>query len=97
MLVDFYCSGRDALYVCCGWCMPDGAFPLSGVIVNNIKLFGRIDLNLLTLPASFCAPSGWGLVGFFLYVILDSQSVLCTVWFVCLLGLGFSRPFLWRV
>ena len=69
MLVDFYCSGRDALYVCCGWCMPDGAFPLSGVIVNNIKLFGHIDLNLLTLPASFCAPSGWGLVGFFLYVI----------------------------
>ena len=59
MLVDFYCSGRDALYVCCGWCMPDGAFPLSGVIVNNIKLFGRIDLNLLTRPAP-CIPVGLG-------------------------------------
>ena len=52
VLVGFYCSGRVVSYVRHGWCMPDGAFS-SGVIVNNSKLFGRIDLNLLTWPASF--------------------------------------------
>ena len=42
VLVDFIHFGCDTPYVYRGWCMPDGAFS-SGVIVNNSKLFGRID------------------------------------------------------
>ncbi|WP_204370974.1 hypothetical protein, partial [Corynebacterium aurimucosum] len=65
MLVDFYHFGCDTPYAYRGWCMPDGAFPLSGVIVNNIKLFGHIDLNLLTLPASFLPRRVGGWLDFF--------------------------------
>ncbi|WP_158010557.1 hypothetical protein [Corynebacterium sp. HMSC034H07] len=42
LLADFYHFGCDTPYAYRGWCMPDGAFPLSGVIVNNIKLFGHM-------------------------------------------------------
>ena len=69
MLVGFIHCGRDALYVCCGWCMPDGAFPSSGVIVNNISCLGVNDLKSSDFASLLFAPSGWGLVGFFLYVI----------------------------
>ena len=40
VLVDFYCSGRVVPYVWHGWCMPDGAFPFSGVIVNILSCLG---------------------------------------------------------
>ena len=62
--------GRGALYVCCGWCMPDGAF-FERRHCKHFKLFGRIDYFLLTRPALVFVPRRvWGLVEvYFLYVI----------------------------
>ena len=46
----------------------------SGVIVNNISCLGVLFKNLLTWASLLFAPSGWGLVGFFLYVIFGCAS-----------------------
>ena len=64
LLVDFICFGRVVPYVWHGWCMPDGAFPFSGVIVNNISCLG-IWFKSSNGPASFLSSSGWGLVWIF--------------------------------
>ncbi|MTE11041.1 hypothetical protein FKE98_11840 [Corynebacterium aurimucosum] len=72
MLVDFIHCGRDALYVCCGWCMPDGAFLSSGVIVNNISCLGVNDLKSSDFASLLLCPVGLG-VGFEIFS-------LCNFW-----------------
>ena len=70
VLVDFIHCGCDTPYAYHGWCMPDGAFLSSGVIVNNISCLGVNDLKSSDLGQPPVSPSGWGLVSrFFLYVI----------------------------
>ena len=105
MLVDFIHCGCDTPYAYHGWCMPDGAFLSSGVIVNNISCLGVNDLKSSDFASLLLCPVGLG-VGFEIFSLCNfwiassGDAAFCGV--VCCglsfcLGLGFSRPFLWRV